>query len=153
MQVSSHRVWPYCIFETCTGSQNLWVWTALNFIPFGWRHAWTTGNLREPASCREFSTDLGLRTRATWGPKNYMAPAEANAWIGQIFLGLEHMHLRMNTLLSDLKPDNVVLSSLEDVNFHGFSTIWLVGLYAWQSWQSTVVKRPDADLFLRLPRG
>eukprot|EP00438_Fugacium_kawagutii_P000735 Skav220479 [mRNA] locus=scaffold591:56866:57561:- [translate_table: standard] len=44
------------------------------------------------------------------GFKNYVPPTAAVAWIGQIFLGLEHMHRRMDTVLRDLKPENVVLS-------------------------------------------
>lgn len=40
----------------------------------------------------------------------YRPPTQALRWIGQVFLGLEHMHLRMDTLLRDLKPENVVLT-------------------------------------------
>jgi len=40
----------------------------------------------------------------------YTPPRQALRWIGQVFLGLEHMHLRMFTLLRDLKPENVVLT-------------------------------------------
>lgn len=36
--------------------------------------------------------------------------ALARYWVGQVFLGLEHMHLRMDTLLRDLKPENCVLT-------------------------------------------
>jgi len=43
--------------------------------------------------------------------QEYERPMLALSWIGQIFLGLEHMHLRMETLMRDLKPENVVLSS------------------------------------------
>lgn len=41
----------------------------------------------------------------------YRAPPLALSWIGEVFLGLEHMHLRMTTLLRDLKPENVVLDA------------------------------------------
>lgn len=40
----------------------------------------------------------------------YLAPQLVHRWIGQVFLGLEHMHRRMETLLRDLKPENVVLT-------------------------------------------
>jgi len=40
----------------------------------------------------------------------YTPPSQALRWIAQVFLGLEHMHLRMDTLLRDLKPENVVLT-------------------------------------------
>jgi len=42
---------------------------------------------------------------------SYSQPADAMQWIGQVYLGLEHMHLRMETLLRDLKPENVVLTA------------------------------------------
>ncbi|CAK9094623.1 unnamed protein product [Durusdinium trenchii] len=32
-------------------------------------------------------------------------------WLGQVFLGLEHMHHRLNMLFRDLKPANVILDS------------------------------------------
>eukprot|EP00931_Biecheleriopsis_adriatica_P076307 TRINITY_DN50028_c0_g1_i1.p1 TRINITY_DN50028_c0_g1~~TRINITY_DN50028_c0_g1_i1.p1 ORF type:complete len:1105 (+),score=179.75 TRINITY_DN50028_c0_g1_i1:37-3315(+) len=50
------------------------------------------------------------RQRERTGPGAYEPPAQAILWIGQVFLGLEHMHLRMDTLLRDLKPENVVLN-------------------------------------------
>lgn len=54
---------------------------------------------------------FALRARSLYGRGRYQAPALAVAWIAQVFLGLEHMHRRMDTLLRDLKPDNVVLSA------------------------------------------
>jgi len=57
--------------------------------------------------------DLQTRIRSAWCAAQthgqYMPPAGARLWVGQIFLGLEHLHLRMRTLLRDLKPENVVL--------------------------------------------
>merc|ERR1712232_509417 len=41
--------------------------------------------------------------------RTYTPPGSAHEWTAHIFLGLEHMHRRMDTLLRDLKPDNVVL--------------------------------------------
>ncbi|CAE8664340.1 unnamed protein product [Polarella glacialis] len=58
-------------------------------------------------------------------------------WLAQIFLGLEHMHLEMDTLLRDLKPENVVLSAsgcakLTDFGFGRFgvesSGCWSFGM-------------------------
>ncbi|CAJ1337332.1 unnamed protein product [Effrenium voratum] len=48
-----------------------------------------------------------LRAASTYRP-----PEQTVDWLGQIFLGLEHMHRRLNTLFRDLKPENVVLDSL-----------------------------------------
>lgn len=42
---------------------------------------------------------------------HYTPPEPARRWVAEVFLGLEHLHLRMRTLLRDLKPENVVLSA------------------------------------------
>ena len=47
-------------------------------------------------------------TRLTSGSV-YLPPPQTLDWLGQIFLGLEHMHHRLNILFRDLKPDNVVI--------------------------------------------
>jgi serine/threonine protein kinase len=49
-------------------------------------------------------TDEHARTGDPYSP-----PKEADAWRAQIFLGLEHLHLRTSLMLRDLKPDNVVI--------------------------------------------
>merc|ERR1719181_1476862 len=50
------------------------------------------------------------RVEAQREQRPYTPPELSLCWVGQIFLGLEHMHLRMDTLLRDLKPENVVLT-------------------------------------------
>lgn len=69
----------------------------------------------------------------------YQPPRAAHKWIGQVFMGLEHMHRRMNTLLRDLKPENVVLdqlgiAKLTDFGFGRFGVestgIWSFGMPA-----------------------
>ncbi|CAK0833380.1 unnamed protein product [Prorocentrum cordatum] len=79
----------------------------------------------------------GAKARARDARGNYEPPPQAISWIGQVFLGLEHMHRRMETLLRDLKPDNVVLSSdgnakLTDFGFGRFgvqsSGAWSFGI-------------------------
>jgi len=42
---------------------------------------------------------------------SYKPPPQTLDWLGQIFLGLEHMHKRLNILFRDLKPGNVILDS------------------------------------------
>merc|ERR1719152_170198 len=59
--------------------------------------------------------DLYNQVRAARGDGRrgiYVPPPLARCWCGQVFLGLEHMHLRMSTLLRDLKPENVVLDAV-----------------------------------------
>jgi len=43
--------------------------------------------------------------------QSYQAPSLANAWLAHVFLGLEHAHVRLQVLLRDVKPANVVISS------------------------------------------
>ncbi len=40
----------------------------------------------------------------------YTPPDLALCWVGQIFLGLEHLHLRIGILHRDLKPESIVLT-------------------------------------------
>jgi len=40
----------------------------------------------------------------------YKPPEKIFTWIGQIFLALEHLHTKVDALIRDLKPGNVVLS-------------------------------------------
>lgn len=59
--------------------------------------------------------------------KPYVAPPQWNFWLGQIFLGLEHMHLRMGTLFRDLKLQNVVVDGQQcaKITDFGFSRFGL----------------------------
>mmetsp|Transcript_82140 Transcript_82140/g.256519 ORF Transcript_82140/g.256519 Transcript_82140/m.256519 type:complete len:234 (-) Transcript_82140:9-710(-) len=41
---------------------------------------------------------------------NYVLPRLAIAWVAEIFLGLEHLHLEARMLIRDVKPDNVVFA-------------------------------------------
>eukprot|EP00929_Paragymnodinium_shiwhaense_P000604 TRINITY_DN100858_c0_g1_i1.p1 TRINITY_DN100858_c0_g1~~TRINITY_DN100858_c0_g1_i1.p1 ORF type:complete len:1243 (-),score=178.83 TRINITY_DN100858_c0_g1_i1:89-3817(-) len=77
------------------------------------------------------------RRQAREQKRHYTPPQEAIRWIGQVFLGLEHLHLRMSTLLRDLKPENIVLSTeghakLTDFGFGRFgvesSGCWSFGI-------------------------
>lgn len=43
----------------------------------------------------------------------YKPPPQTLDWLGQVFLGLEHMHKRLNVLFRDLKPGNVILDSAQ----------------------------------------
>lgn len=57
----------------------------------------------------------------------YVPPPEATQWIGDIFLGLEHLHLSLHVLMRDLKPHNVVVNSAgrAKVTDYGHSRIGL----------------------------
>jgi ankyrin repeat protein len=65
------------------------------------------------------------RTASDGSGKPYEPPESSNQWIGGVFLGLEHLHVKMNSLIRDLKPDNVVvnekgLAKLTDFGFGRF---------------------------------
>jgi len=51
------------------------------------------------------------RKRAADNKQPYVMPELGFKWIGQMFLGLEHLHLNMKALLRDLKPGNVVIGA------------------------------------------
>mmetsp|Transcript_28409 Transcript_28409/g.94316 ORF Transcript_28409/g.94316 Transcript_28409/m.94316 type:complete len:325 (-) Transcript_28409:240-1214(-) len=56
------------------------------------------------------SGDLFSRIRANVQPHQaYHPPAESLSWIGQLLLGLEHLHTHIAALHLDVKPDNVLL--------------------------------------------
>jgi serine/threonine protein kinase len=50
----------------------------------------------------------------------YVPPTEASLWIGQIFLAVEHVHSKLNLLIRDLKPANVLLSTRQCVKLTDF---------------------------------
>lgn len=39
----------------------------------------------------------------------YTPPSKAQGWLGQVFMGMEHVHLKVRALLRDVKAENVVL--------------------------------------------
>lgn len=49
------------------------------------------------------------REECTLSGKTYEAPYQSSRWAGQVFLGLEHLHLQAGVLVRDLKPGNVLL--------------------------------------------
>jgi len=53
--------------------------------------------------------NLQARIAASRSENGYAMPALAMKWIGEIFLGLEFMHLTLSMLHRDLKPENIVL--------------------------------------------
>lgn len=72
-----------------------------------------------------FSKVKAIREECVLDGRLYRPPGITSAWIPQVFLGLEHMHLRMDTLLRDLKPQNIVLddsgnAKLTDFGFGRF---------------------------------
>ncbi|CAK8991117.1 unnamed protein product [Durusdinium trenchii] len=56
-----------------------------------------------------FRQILQAKEHAFTSGSGYLPPAQTLNWLGQIFLGLEHMHHRLNILFRDLKPENVMI--------------------------------------------
>jgi len=56
---------------------------------------------------------------------DYEAPPVANAWLAHVFLGMHHAHKKMDTLLRDVKPANVIISgdNIAKLTDFGFSRI------------------------------
>lgn len=53
----------------------------------------------------------GSRREAERTGTSYVVPSASLMWSGQIFLGLEHLHLQARMLYLDLKPQNVLLNA------------------------------------------
>eukprot|EP00927_Polykrikos_kofoidii_P021174 TRINITY_DN20130_c0_g1_i1.p1 TRINITY_DN20130_c0_g1~~TRINITY_DN20130_c0_g1_i1.p1 ORF type:complete len:507 (-),score=78.09 TRINITY_DN20130_c0_g1_i1:159-1679(-) len=77
-----------------------------------------SGNDRLEAIVMEYCSagDLQFHIRsgrqvAALADGHYVAPLSSPAWIGQIFLGLEHVHKQMGILYRDLKPLNIVINA------------------------------------------
>jgi serine/threonine protein kinase len=51
-----------------------------------------------------------MRKEALYRNARFQPHPACPGWVGQVFLGLEHLHLRVRAILRDLKPDNVVIS-------------------------------------------
>merc|ERR1719343_465801 len=52
---------------------------------------------------------------------DYVAPPQSLYWIRQVLEGLAHLHLTLQFIWLDLKPDNILLSSTDDVKLSAFS--------------------------------
>lgn len=62
----------------------------------------TKGDLSQAMQRGVQTDELGLET-------GYTPPSMCRQWVGQIFLGLEHLHLKAHALMRDMKPPNVLL--------------------------------------------
>ncbi|CAE8652301.1 unnamed protein product, partial [Polarella glacialis] len=51
-----------------------------------------------------------MRKRLHAEKQVYNPPPQAYHWVGQVLLGMEHLHTKLNMLVRDLKADNVVLN-------------------------------------------
>jgi len=63
--------------------------------------------------------------RSSESGTGYRCSPIANIWIAQIFLGLEYVHRKMDILLRDVKPENVVIAddNVAKLTDFGFSRI------------------------------
>jgi len=58
--------------------------------------------------------------RAAGAKAAYQAPAQAPIWLGQVYLGLEHLHLQLQMLHRDVKPQNVAVDAKGNVKLVDF---------------------------------
>lgn len=66
--------------------------------------------------------------------RKYEPPAESLQWIGQIFLAVEHIHTKLNLLIRDLKPGNVILDKRRSAKLTDFGCGRLVAEAAGGNW-------------------
>lgn len=64
--------------------------------------------------------DLMNEIKRVRGLGPYVTPARSQIWMGQVFLGLEHMHMGTETLFRDLKPGNILLDAQGNVKLADF---------------------------------
>lgn len=82
----------------------------------------------------EFCPDGDMQDAMEKSRWDYPKPRLVHSWIAQVFLGLEHMHLKVQTLNRDVKPANVVLThqnTLAKLTDFGFSKIATEGRGHW----------------------
>lgn len=63
---------------------------------------------------------LSLRCAAKSLGRTYEPPVASIRWLGQIFLALEHLHLELNTLLLEIRPESVSLSESGEAKLSDF---------------------------------
>lgn len=69
---------------------------------------------------RDLLAKVSRQRDQTGSGRNYVAPRLWRPWLGQVLLGLEHLHLNVGVLLRDLKPDNVILNEQQHAKLTDF---------------------------------
>jgi hypothetical protein len=63
---------------------------------------------------------LSIRCASKSLGRTYDPPSASIRWLGQIFLALEHLHLELNTLLLEIRPESVSLSESGEAKLSDF---------------------------------
>lgn len=64
---------------------------------------------------------LNRRATALRQESSYEPPKYSIRWLGQIFLALEHLHLQLNTMVMEMRPENVILTEAGHAKLTGFA--------------------------------
>lgn len=96
------------IFQYCKGKFHPFIVTSLNFEHV--EEVALCGIIMRLCAGGDLRDEVSKQRRiAEKANEAYTPPSASKAWAGQVYLGLEYLHIEVQMLVLDLKPDNVLL--------------------------------------------